>query len=355
VSGDGAGAVLAEVRGMVDATVAADVMARYGIVRASAVAEKATEWEWPGYIVRGAVNLIEGNPETGKTMFVLGATANVSSGRPFPTGMADPKCARRVLYLTAEDSIEKTVVGRLKAAKANLENVLVQRERGADLAFAGNGIEDVRHIVRGEGIGLIVLDPLNSYLDGVDVNKEQEVRSALRPMRDFAEDENVTIVGLRHLNKDTDKPAMYRGGGSIALTAIARSTLLVAKHPDDPELRVVLSQKCNLIEAAKRPPVAFRIRKDADGRPYLEWQEGAVEIDADALLGPAKPGPKPDTLEAAKRFLTDYLASGPKRRQDVIEAAAKVKLSERAVERAMRALAIISTAAGKERLWRLPL
>ena len=32
-----------------------------------------------------------------------------------------------------------------------------------------------------------------------------------------------------------------------------------------------------------------------------------VQIDADELLGPRKPGPKADTLERAKTYLRDYL------------------------------------------------
>ncbi len=326
----------------------------YGIVRASTVVEEPTEWEWEGYLVRGAVNLVEGNPETGKTLFILTAAANISAGRPLPHGRADSKRARRVLYLTGEDSIAKTVVGRLKAAGANLDNILVQKERGADLVLAGSGIDGLRAIVHGEDISAIVLDPLNAYLDGVDINKEMEVRSALRPIRDFAEDENVTLVGLRHLNKATDKPALYRGGGSIALTAVARSTLLVARHPEDAALRVLLSQKCNLIEEEKRPPRGFRIVKDDAGRPRIEWMAEDIAIDADELLGPKKPGPKPETLETAKRYLGELLANGEKRRRDVFESADKVNLSETAMERAARALNVVSRPDGKERLWSLP-
>jgi hypothetical protein len=350
----GAGGALEEVRGAARVAVANELMRRYGIVRASTVIEKATDWDWEGYLVRGALNLVEGNPETGKTLLVLTAAANMSAGRPLPFGPADPCHARRVLFLTAEDSIEKTVVGRLKAAEANLENVLVQRENAADLIFAGAGIDDLRELVRGAGIGTIILDPLNAYLSGVDINKEMDVRGALRPIRDFAESDNVTIIGLRHLNKASDKPALYRGGGSIALTAMARSTLLVAKHPEDPGLRVLLSQKCNLIEEAKRPPLGFRIEKDGRGRPRVEWLADEITIDADELLGPRKPGPKPDTLETAKRYVRDHLANGPKIRRDVVEAGEKTGLSESSIDRAARDLGVVKAWQGKERLWSLP-
>ncbi|MBI5071263.1 MAG: AAA family ATPase [Deltaproteobacteria bacterium] len=325
----------------------------FGIVPASSIAEKPTEWDWPGYIVRGALNLVEGNPETGKTLLVVSANASLSAGRSLPHGPATPGRKRRVLYLTAEDSISKTIVGRLKAAEADLDNVLVQEERGADLVFAGAGIEEVRQIVRGEGISAITLDPLNAYLNGVDINKEQEVRAALRPIRDFAEDENVTIIGLRHLNKASDKPALYRGGGSIALAAVARSVLLVARHPDDNALRVLLSQKCNLIEEEKRPPLGFRVAKDTSGRPRVEWLTDELDIDADTLLAPPKPGPKPDVIEKAKAYVRDHLQHGPKPRCDVVEAGRNAGLNEKAIDRAAAALGVKKEAQGRERVWSL--
>jgi hypothetical protein len=331
----------------------AKLLAAYGIVPASTIAEEVAEWDWTGYLLRGALNLVEGNPEVGKTLLVLSVVASLSAGRPIPHGPANPRHRRRVLYLTAEDSISKTIVGRLRAAGANLDHVLVQKERGADLYFAGGDVEELRQIVRGEEISAIALDPLNAYLNGIDVNKEQEVRSALRPMRDFAEDENTSIIGLRHLNKATDKPALYRGGGSIALAAVARSVLLVARHPDEHGLRVLLSQKCNLIEEEKRPPLGFRIVKDDQGRPRIEWLADSIDIDAETLLAPQKPGPKPDTLEKAKGYLQDHLRAGPKPRGVLLESGAKVGLSERSLERAAKALGVQSEPQGRERVWSL--
>ena len=156
---------------------------------------------------------------------------------------------------------------------------------------------------------LVVLDPLNGYLDAsrINVNSEQDVRQAPQPSRALAKQEGIAIIGLRHLNKASDKPALHRGAGSIALTAVARSVLLVARHPDDPGLRVLLSQKCNLIEDSKKPTLGFRIAKRDDGGPHLEWLPDPVQIDAEELLSPRKPGPTPDTLEKAKSYLRDHL------------------------------------------------
>lgn len=348
----GAGDVLAEVR---QGAASARVAVKFGIVSADKIEEEDVRLlsERPP-IIENAVNLIEGNPDCGKTLIALDLVACVSAGRRFPFGGGEAK-PRNVLFLTAEDSLSTTIVKRLRAARADLSRVLVQKPTGAELLLPA-ALEPLRHLVRRKEIGLVVLDPLNGYLDAakIDVNKEQQVRQALRPLRDFAENEGVTVIGLRHLNKASDKPALYRGGGSIALTAVARSTLLVARHPEDPALRVVISQKCNVVPDDMKRPIAFRIGQDEHRRPRVEWLAEDIDINADELLAPAKPGPKPDTLEQAKRYLADLLANGPKPKRDVMESAEKVRLSERAIERAADALQVVREPHGKERLWRLP-
>ena len=252
----------------------------------------------------------------GKTMVALAIAAAVSDGRPMPKGSAIKSKARPVLYLTAEDSLSQTVVPRLNSAGADLTRVQVQKVNGADLLLP-TATKDFRALIHQTGSRLVVLDPLNSYLDAskIDVNSDQDVRRALQPLRALAEQDEIAVIGLRHLNKASDKPALHRGAGSIALTAVARSVLLVAKHPEDAGLRVLLSQKCNLIEDGKKQTLGFRIVKGDDGRPYLEWLEEPVEIDAEELLAPRKPGPRPDVQGKAEAFLRNHLARGPKLRQ----------------------------------------
>ena len=81
---------------------------------------------------------------------------------------------------------------------------------------------------------------------------------------------------------------------------------------------------------------------------------GESEHTSETLLAPEKPGPKPDTLDAAKRYLADLLASGPKLRREVVEAGARVNLNSKVMDRAFAALGLVSEPRGKERAWRLP-
>lgn len=85
---------------------------------------------------------------------------------------------------------------------------------------------------------------------------EQLARQALVPLRGVCEQTGVAAVLLRHLNKDgrTSNP-LHRGGGSIAFIAAARSALLSAQDPDDPEKLAggnMLARKALITEAEPR-------------------------------------------------------------------------------------------------------
>lgn len=328
---------------------------RYGIVSAASIVEELVKWLWEGYLPWGTLVLIEGDPGTGKTLLALTIAAAISAGRPLPIGPADANRAQHVIYLTSEDSLSQTIVPRLRAAGADLTRIHVQQQDGASLVLPGC-LEDLRKLIRETGARVVVMDALNDYLDAskVNVNRDQEVRAALKPLRRLAEEENVTIIGLRHLNKASDKPALHRGAGSIALAAVARSVLLVARHPENPDLRVVMSQKCNLAADDKRRPLAFRVKPDAHGRPCLEWQADPVELDADELLGRSKPGPRAETRERAKEFLREQLGSGERQKKSVVAEAAARGFSEATLERAFGALVGRSRPQGKEAMWSLP-
>lgn len=51
---------------------------------------------------------------------------------------------------------------------------------------------------------------------------------------------------LQRTNKAKGGDPMYRGGGSIGIVGAARAGMLVARDPDDDDLRVLASTKSNL-------------------------------------------------------------------------------------------------------------
>jgi hypothetical protein len=112
-------------------------------------------------------------------------------------------------------------------------------------------------MVRESGIGLVVIDPLMAHLKGsVDSWKDQSIRGALAPLARLAESNQTAVLLVCRLNKGQSVDPLRRLGGSIGIAAAARSVMLLANDPDDPDgpagsRRVLAHVKSNLSELAE--------------------------------------------------------------------------------------------------------
>ncbi|SVD48491.1 uncharacterized protein METZ01_LOCUS401345, partial [marine metagenome] len=78
-------------------------------------------WLWEGWLPKGKLVLLDGNPGCGKTTIALDLVARLASGRPLPDGNAvEPVVS---LILNPEDGMDDTIVPRLIAADADLDLV----------------------------------------------------------------------------------------------------------------------------------------------------------------------------------------------------------------------------------------
>ena len=189
------------------------------------------------------------------------------------------------------------------------------------------------------GARLVVVDPITLFL-GRNVLNDQAVRQAMTPLRAMAERSNVAVVLVRHLTKAGNRNVLYRGSGSIGIGAAIRSALLVAKAPQDSDLRVVCQIKNNL--GPLSPSFLFEPVGDERGL-RLEYR-GESGLVADNLSGPG--GRPADKLELAKVLLLRLLAGGPARQADLEREAAVAGISYRTLERAKQALGIASRREG---------
>lgn len=92
---------------------------------------------------------------------------------------------------------------------------------------------------------MLVLDPVTAYLGNTNANSNANVRSALSPLVVLAAKHEVTVIGINHHNKRQDMVAMYRGLGSTAFVAQARSVWAVITGVDDRETRIFCPVKSN--------------------------------------------------------------------------------------------------------------
>jgi hypothetical protein len=287
-------------------------LAKVKLTRASDVVTKPVEWLWDKRIPKGKLTMFDGDPDVGKSVVTMDLAARVSVGRTFPDGA--PCEAGNVLIVNVEDAKDDTIVPRLQAHGADLERIAIidgmpDEELGTRLLDLPGDVPALKDAVIEHATSLLIIDPVITVLGG-DMYKDGEARKALTPLRDMAEETGVTIVAVRHLNKNTSLSAIQRGGGNMGLIGVARAGAFFAHHPEVDGFRVMAHHKANLAE--KQPSLQYVIRGWAIdpniGR--VEWK-GVTEHDANSLAS-VPPSPAEKTKQdQAMEFLRDELAGGP--------------------------------------------
>jgi len=324
------------------------------LIRVTDIRPQALSWLWPGYVPRGKLTLLDGDPDYGKSLITIDLAARLSRGRPLPDG-AQGGPVRRTLFLQAEDNAEDTLRPRLEAAGADFDHVFVVGRDGPHTALVRlpRHLRRMEELIRAESVDLVVLDPLVGFLTrAVCVANDQMVRQVLGPLGGMAGRTGTGVMMVRHLTKEGRHKALYRGGGSIGIVGVARSALLVADHPKSEGERVLTVTKSNL---AERPPaLAYRVVQNPAGQPVVEWTD-ILDMTADEALHP-KPEPKRPEIGVlrAVEWLAENLRDGARPAKEVIDAALAAGISERTLDRAKGPADVISklvSEGGKPKQW----
>jgi hypothetical protein len=317
----------------------------------SEITPEQIRWLWRDRIPLGAITVLDGDPGQAKSTITYDLTARLTRGLPMP-GCKHSGEPTGVVLLQAEDSVASTMRPRLEAADADLDRVFVYDKRlfpgeplglPDDLDLLGDAVAEVR-------ARLVVIDPLTAFLRG-NVNSEPSMRQAVGAIAAWAERTGVAVLFVRHLTKGGSANPLYRGGGSIAIVAAARSALLVANDPaaSDPHRHVLAQTKTNLSAAAT---LGYRTVKRR-GVVAVEWL-GPVAFLARDLAG----GAEPSALEEALWVLYSILRDGPVPANEAISTAAIAGVAKRTLDRAKRALRVVTTkqgsGLGSRWTWELP-
>jgi putative DNA primase/helicase len=327
-----------------DTTLTATTTLTHSLIvkRASDVVVRPLTWFWPNVFVGGALNLLLGMPDVGKSVLTIDLAARTTNGTPWPplNGQQAPNIGGSVAFLSMEDSPETTIVPRLMAAGADLSKVLivegVTRTDGKasfrdsfDIAADVGKLEQLR--AENPDLRLVVIDPLDSYLNAkLDTNIGNKVRAALWPLKDWAEQSGVTIIIVHHFNKSVTTNAMDKVSGARSFGALPRSVWAVAREDGD-ERTIMAPIKLNLVSREDRHARAYTIKGSqlVGGQPVVAWSDESVDTTANELLG----GTSNRTDEAAD-WLREVLADGPVDSKDMQGLADKAGHAWRTIQRA---------------------
>ena len=302
------------------------------------------EWLWPGRVPQGGLTVLAGEPGLGKSLLSLWLASRLSRGELGGTPAAS-------LFLTAEDSREHTVLPRPVAAGAELEHVVFPPPENDGLERSISLPDDIgylRQLMVKAAVRLVVFDPLMAYLPAkVNSWHDQSVRGALAPLAALAQEQGAAVLLVAHLNKGQNADPLRRLGGSIGLAAAARSVLLLARDPDDPEgatgaMRVLAQAKSNL--GLLEPSLGYRIKPASLANDvttaYLE-AAGASRFSAAELLALNETEAR-SKLREAEALLRAELEDGPRPVSELRAAALELGISITTLDRAKKKLGVRS-------------
>ena len=115
----------------------------------------------------------------------------------------------------------------------------------------------------------------------------------------IAKEHGIAVLVIHHPNKKQDTNILLRAGGSIGLTAAARSVLVVTGEPYGQD-RMLVPIKSNFARL-EQTGLPFTI-SSARGSSRVSWGSREVEVDSDIY------GPKtPTKLDEARKWLRERL------------------------------------------------
>jgi hypothetical protein len=324
-------------------------------INAATLTAQTVRWVWVGRIALKTFTVLAGPPGLGKSTILTELVARLSRGQLDGDLYGD--CLSSI-FATAEDSLTSTVVPRLIVAGADLNRVHLPTERTLLLPDHLDALASWQARV---GAKVIILDPLVAHLSSrVNSWRDQDIRRVLAPAVRWAEDADIALVSVVHLNKSDSTDIFSRIGGSIGIGAAARNILLAAPDPQasDRRGRILAHPKHNL--GLEAPALRYQIESrtlEIDGKPTsipgIAWLGEAANVTPEELLA------TPDVAERTERddataWLKETLRDGPQDAKVVYKEGERLGFSQRTLYRAKQAGGVRALKHAGKWTWALP-
>ncbi|MEW2918276.1 AAA family ATPase [Ruegeria sp. ANG10] len=292
------------------------------------------EWLWYPYLPKFGVTILAGDPGRGKSMLIALLVAIVTTGELWP--LSGERCKRgRVLLLSAEDSFSRVTLKRLEKTSFDINYLDIMH---SPRALTPERLETLIEYVFEKKPALIVIDTLSFFMGGGrDMHRQNEVGEFLGRLNEVAEATGACILGLGHLNKQTNDNPLFRIVGSIGFVATVRSAIFLGVDPADPDRLALGHGKASA--SALGPTIAFE--RYGGGREDVPKLMAVGEIDADyiEICAPQKrdPGRPSMQSEAARAHIMKELGNEPKPWSQIWQSGDNRNIASEATFNAVRA------------------
>lgn len=288
----------------------------------SSVPVEKVRWLWYARIPIGALTVVFGPANTGKSTLMYDVLARLSRGDRMPCAAQlppeDDQVSNAFSVVAGIEDAPSHVASVLDAAGAAMDCIaLVDQSQFPNpdlgpleqLPFLEEQIKQFR-------ARTLYLDNLSeAYIASTDANNEASVRRSLRPLSDMAKRLDISVVIVCHPKKGASAGDIREAiSGSQGVFNLARSVLYVAPVPNSNMVGIACA-KSSYYPAHLVNTLAFRILSESDGEidgqpvvgiPSVEWVPGRVPYTAQGLADA-----NAATLAAKqKNAIADALARG---------------------------------------------
>ncbi|MGF0019950.1 AAA family ATPase [Sporofaciens sp. SGI.106] len=273
--------------------------------------EKEMDWLISDMIPRGQITILVGDGGCGKTSIWCALAAAISSGQqPFVLdGVMHKGCEgvepEKVLFFSAEDSIEHVLIKRLKCNGANLENIISMDIANPQFSKVKFGSPYLGKLIEKYRPSLCIFDPIQAFLQpNIRMAERNAMRESLKVLLKYGEKYGTTFIIVVHSNKQSGVSGRKRMADSADIWDISRSVFMVGKTAED-GINYISHEKSNYGKLAKT--VLFKI---LDGKVVFEGyslkKDCDFVVEANAIIRQSPQRKK------AKEFILTFLQDGTK-------------------------------------------
>lgn len=280
---------------------------------------KNIEWLWRPYLVKGNLNIVVGDGGVGKSYLITWLVSAISKGAKIPFSDNSFKVGKSILQ-NIEDDSDSAILPRLILNDADLSKVGAFNEEKKFLAI--QQIKRLEERIKNFMPDVVVLDPIQSYVGDININSQNEVKSALKPLKRLAKRYNCAIVMIMHLNKNNNSKAYQRVNGSTEFITSSRSAILIAENPENNSERLFIPLKTNLMKENEKNTLSFKINDYGK----VEWLENKGYMSADNVISATN---NYNHQSMARGFIIGALSRGEIKGIELKELALKNNITEK--------------------------
>lgn len=219
------------------------------------------QWLWEGWIPRGFITMIAGEPGIGKSAIAQYIAKIVTEGGTFPLQPEPFGNPANVIWVDTE-SAQQILKVRAGTMRMDKSKVFIPVIDGDLLSRANLGAsqdrEQIINVIEGTEPDLLILDSLaGSHTRGE--NKIEDIRPIMEFLATLARDYQIGVLVVHHLNKERKdemaEVSLGRIRGSTGITGYCRSIFVVERSNDSIKIRVIKSNLAMIGEPILAKPL----------------------------------------------------------------------------------------------------